>query len=75
MTYLGAKEMVRQDGSKGYVARYGVKNIDDLTLNGSEMFTLPGENQSPSESADDEPLWKFRFTPGKEASLAIENGC
>ena len=72
VTYLGAKEVVRQDSLKGYVVRYGVKHIDDLTLKGSELFTAPGKDQSPSESADDEPLWKFRFTPGQEASLAIE---
>ena len=70
--YLGANEISRQDGSGGYVARYEVADIGDLTLTGNLMFgPAPGGNARPGAWANDAVLWDFQFAPGNEPVLSI----
>lgn len=70
--YLGANEISRQDGSRGYVARYGVADIADLALTGNLVFApAPGGNGRLGAWASDGVLWNFQFAPGNEPVLSI----
>ena len=72
VTFTGVEALTRKDGSKGYVARYAIANVNDLAI--SETLTAPGAGQSLGGGAPapkkTEAL-KFKFTPGDEASLMI----
>lgn len=70
--FLAATEISRQDGSRGYVVRYGVADIGDLTLTGNLTFApAPGGDARSGSWANDAVLWDFQFAPGNEPVLSI----
>ena len=72
--YLGANEVVQEDGSRGYVARYEVSDIRDLKLTGNFFFGHLLGQDAPEAWADDGVVWDFQFAPGKEPVLSIVQG-
>ena len=70
--YLGASEIVREDGTRGYVVRYELSDIADLALTANTLFApVPGEDASLDAWTDDGVMWDFVYAPGNEPVLSI----
>jgi hypothetical protein len=69
VTFAGAEEKTRKDGSKGFIARYNVADINKLVID--ESMTAPGGDQKPKAANDDSKKMRFKFTKGAAPTLQI----
>ena len=70
VTYAGAEEKTRKDGSKGFIARYNVADINKLVID--ESMTAPGGDQNQAAAANDNSKkLRFKFTKGASPTLQI----